>query len=92
MIFNKHCYLVADIEAIFLSDILDPVYKLAGYAFILQVVRYSNIQCDSKLSIIGNLPAGNIFGDYLNIFGCQNYLLAIDCAEIVLLISFISLP
>ena len=79
MIFNKNSYLIGDIKSILLPDILDPVDKLPGNAFIPQIIGNSNIKRNSKFAIIGNLPAGDIFGDNLNIFGSKNYLLSVNC-------------
>src|SRR5450759_3397427 len=77
MIFDKHSYLVGDIKPILLTDILDPVDELTGNSFITQLVGYCYIKSNSELTIIGNLPARNIFGDYLDIFRCKNYLLTV---------------
>ena len=78
MIFDHDCYLISDIESALLPDILDPVDKLPGNTFISQFIGYGNIKGNGKFAIIGNLPAGNIFGDYLNIFGSKNYLLSVN--------------
>src|SRR5664280_2422757 len=79
IVFDQNRNLIGDIKSILLADILDPVDKLACYSFISQIVRYCYIQSNCELTIIGNLPAGNILRDYLNIFQCQNYLLSADC-------------
>src|SRR5450759_6019941 len=83
MIFDMYSYLVGDIKSVLLTDILDPVDKLAGDAFVPQVVGYSKIKGDSEFAVVSNLPAGNVFRDYLNIFGCKNYLLSIDCNRMI---------
>src|ERR1035437_9963355 len=83
MIFNKYGYLVGDIKSVLLTDILDPVHKLPCDTFITQIVGYCYIKSDSEFAIIGNLPARNILGDYLNIFCCWYYLLTINCDTMI---------
>src|SRR5664279_2733887 len=78
MIFNKHGYLIGDIISIFLTDILNAVYKLTGDTFITQIIRYRNIKGHSQFSLIGHLPSRDILGDNFNIISCKNYLLAIN--------------
>src|SRR5450759_2986967 len=83
MIFNKHSNLVGDIEPILLTDVLYPVNKLPGDAFITQIVGHSYIKSNCKFAVIGNLPAGYILGDYFNIFCSKNYLLSVDCNRMI---------
>ena len=68
MIFNKNCYLISDIKTTLLPDILYPVHKLPGNTFIPELIGDCNIKRNSELSFIGNLPAGDILGNDLNIF------------------------
>src|SRR5664280_439721 len=78
MIFNKHSYLIGDIISIFLTYILNSVYKLTGDTFITQIIRYSNVKGHGQFPFVGYLPSRDILGDNFNILSCKNYLLTIN--------------
>src|SRR5664279_4854697 len=83
MIFNQHGYLVRDIISILLAHILDPVHKLACNTFITQIVRYCNIESNSELAIIGDLPSRDILRNNLNIPGRKYYLLPVNSYRMI---------
>ena len=66
--FNGHTDTVSYLKTAFLAQVLDSLDKLAGNAFLFQLLRNLDIQCNCKASFIGNGPSGNVLAEDFHIF------------------------
>ena len=60
MILYKDGNLVGDIKTAFLTDVLDPVDKLARNAFVTQFIGNGDVESNGKFAFVCNLPTGDI--------------------------------
>ena len=82
-------YLNADavgyVQARGLTQVLQAVDQFACHTFLNQFGGELDIQGDRQYAIVHHEPAGHIFGQNLNILGCQAI---VDCGQLIVAFGF----